>query len=243
LWNAARSRHRAGDLAAAANLYARYLEEAPATAPDRDKAAAALLELRGSVARLEVHATAGIVDVRVDGTALVGTEKYVDPGEHLVEATGTTAAAEPAAIRKIALAERGESVHVTLEAPTVASRVDGPRSEAASLDAKVAKPRPFAVPWTVVAIGAVATAATAAVTVWSGIDTAQQKDRFDASRSQLDLDDGRARQTRTNVLLGVTLALAAATGIAGVLVDWRGAPAGSVALHVGPAHLDMLGCF
>src|SRR5262249_13544235 len=44
-WNAARAWQKAGEKARAANLYARYLREAPANDPDRSQSAAALVEL------------------------------------------------------------------------------------------------------------------------------------------------------------------------------------------------------
>lgn len=46
LWNAARAWHRAGQHARAANLYTKYLSEAPADAPDREGARTALAELQ-----------------------------------------------------------------------------------------------------------------------------------------------------------------------------------------------------
>ncbi|MDF2697283.1 MAG: hypothetical protein K0S65_5666, partial [Labilithrix sp.] len=45
---------------------------------------------------------------------------------------------------------------------------------------------------------------------------------FDAERSQRNLDDGKGKQLRTNVLIAVTATAAVLTGVAAIwLVDWR----------------------
>jgi hypothetical protein len=72
-------------------------------------------------------------------------------------------------------------------------------------------------------VGAVATAALAGVTIWSGVDTLDRHDAF------LDGDDaekeaGQDAQLRTNLLLGGTLLSAAGTAITGIFVDWGGTP-------------------
>jgi hypothetical protein len=47
-------------------------------------------------------------------------------------------------------------------------------------------------------------------------------DHYDKDPSKDNLDAGKSRELRTNVLLGATLAVAAFTGIAAVfLVDWK----------------------
>ncbi|MCW5836048.1 MAG: hypothetical protein KIS78_26850, partial [Labilithrix sp.] len=78
LWNAARSWQKAGEGTRAANLYARYLEEAPAGARDRDQATAALADLASKLGRLVVQA-GGAADVRVDSAPLEGDGVYVPP--------------------------------------------------------------------------------------------------------------------------------------------------------------------
>jgi hypothetical protein len=54
LWNAARSWERASEQTRAANAYAKYLRLAPADAPDRDAAMAALAALAEKLGRIEV---------------------------------------------------------------------------------------------------------------------------------------------------------------------------------------------
>jgi hypothetical protein len=74
-----------------------------------------------------------------------------------------------------------------------------------------------------------ATAVAGGITIWSGIDTVNNPgaDRVKAECVAGDQQcplykDGRARQTRTNILIGVTATLGVATGVVGALVDWGG---------------------
>lgn len=68
-------------------------------------------------------------------------------------------------------------------------------------------------------VGAVATAALAGVTIWSGIDTLDKHEAFvDGDASQK--GPGQDAQLRTNLLLGGTLLSAAGTGITAIFVDW-----------------------
>lgn len=73
--------------------------------------------------------------------------------------------------------------------------------------------------WTGVGLTAVA----AGVTVWSGLDTQSAADDYKKNPTQEGLDDGQSLEMRTNVLIGVTAALAVGTGIVGIfLTDWGG---------------------
>jgi hypothetical protein len=83
-------------------------------------------------------------------------------------------------------------------------------------------------PPTVVWVGIGATAVAGGLTIWSGIDTVNNPgaNKVKAECAQGDENcqlykDGRAKQTRTNVLIGVTGVLGVATGVlAAVAVDW-----------------------
>lgn len=75
-------------------------------------------------------------------------------------------------------------------------------------------------------VGAVATAALAGVTIWSGVDTLERHDAFvDGDDSQK--APGEDAQLRTNLLLGGTLLSAAGTAVTGIFVDWGGSPSQS----------------
>jgi len=76
-------------------------------------------------------------------------------------------------------------------------------------------------------VGAGATVAAGGVTIWSGLDTVNNPgvDRVKAECKAGDescklYQDGRAKQTRTNILIGVTGVFAVATGVLAAIVDW-----------------------
>jgi hypothetical protein len=83
---------------------------------------------------------------------------------------------------------------------------------------------------TVFWVGAGLTALAGGVTIWSGVDTINnpgaERVRNECSDEDCQLyKDGVAKQTRTNVLIGVTGALGLATILVGALAtDWSGAP-------------------
>ena len=214
LWNAARAWHRAGELARAANLYARYLREAPPNARDRNSAQRAVNDLSNRLARLEIHAT-DVGALKVDGEPVDGPSVFVTPGAHVVE--GRTHDDRP--VREPQTVDAGDVVSISLVPPSLVP----------------ARPEPPPAPppagqsthgWSpvIVYFGGALTLALAGITVWSGLDTIQQKDTFDKSPTSNNLDVGKQKETRTNVLVAATSGVAALTLVtAVVLVDWRGA--------------------
>jgi hypothetical protein len=216
LWNAARAWQRAGELARAANHYAHYLREAPPSARDRNNAQKAMNELSNRLARIEVHAT-DVVDVQVDGQAPEGPSVFVTPGAHVV--TGRTA--DGRAVRQSQSVEAGDVVSVALVPPAPAAPVLAGGPPAAASERRASRG------WSPVVVyfgGAVALALTG-ITVWSGVDTLQQKDAFDKAPTQNNLDVGKQKETRTNVLVVASAGVAALTlATAIVLVDWRASP-------------------
>lgn len=217
-WNAAVAWHKAGEAARAANRYRRYLREAPADAPDRAKGTAALLELSAKLGRVDVVAP-GATGVTVDGLALEDGALWVYAGTHVVEGV-----ARGATLRATASVAAGQTITVTLlDAPS--PRVEPARGPTATPpSARPAAPeRPLA-PW-VVGLGAALTAGLVVGTVVSGVDTLDARAAYDLDPTRERFDDGRARQTRTNVLLGVTLGTAAVTlGLAVFATEWRSKP-------------------
>ena len=71
-------------------------------------------------------------------------------------------------------------------------------------------------------IGAGLTAVGAGVLVWSGIDVLSARDAYVASPTAGGYDDGIGRETRTNVVLGVTAALAVGTLVVAFFTDFGG---------------------
>lgn len=253
LWNAARAWHRAGERARAANLYAQYLREAPASARDRNSAQKALKDLSNRLARVEIHAT-DIEDVKVDGTPIDTPAVYVTPGAHVVE--GRTKDSRP--VRQAQNVEAGDVVSVALVPPPIAP--------AKSVEPeKPADKKPAAGGggggWSpaVFYVGGAVTLALAGVSVWSGLDTLQAKNAFDQNPTPDALDAGRQKQLRTNILIGATAGVGVLTlAAAAFFVDWSAGPdkkkeasvslaqAGApvrVRLGLGPASIRVFGEF
>lgn len=241
LWNAARSWHRAGEIARAANLYARYLREAPADAPDRDAATAGLGQISPKLGKLEVFAPeAG--EVRVDDQPVEGGSIYVNAGSHVISArkgdrelrrTEVVGAGE---VRSIALVEEAApspSAPPSLSPspsrppspsppPSLSPSPSPSRSSDAATETATGGGRRGWSP-TVVIIGASLTGASGLFTILSGLDTLKARDTFDAEPSQDNLDAGLLKQRRTNILIGTTAILGTLTGVAAIwLVDWGG---------------------
>jgi hypothetical protein len=242
LWNAARAWHRAGDLARAANLYARYLHEAPPTAADRAGATAALSQLGERLSRIEVHLGAGVEDPHVDDVPWDARIVYVVPGMHSVRAHSALGEVE-----KRQFAEAGAVVSVLLEPPSLATPSSSPPQP--SLRQPLETTRAGAVPssgWSpvVVAIEGSATLVIAGLATWSGLDTLSTLHAFEAAPTQQTLDAGRAQEVRTNVLIGFSLGLAALTGLtAAFLVDWKGSHRPSLDVGLGLRSATVRGSF
>jgi hypothetical protein len=104
----------------------------------------------------------------------------------------------------------------TAKAKDASSTHDADDLEEESTSSKGLSPVFF---WTGVGLTAVA----AGVTVWSGLDTQSAADDYKKNPTQEGLDDGQSLEMRTNVLIGVTAALAVGTGVVGIFfTDWGG---------------------
>jgi hypothetical protein len=241
LWNAARAWHKAGETAHAATLYARYLREAPANARDRASATAALGQLSPKLARIEVHLGTGVEDPRVDGAPVDGPVVFVVPGTHVVRARSARGELESRQTL-----DAGARVSVLLAPPLAPAPAPTPPPStppsAAAPSARAASPPASASSgWSpvVLAIPGGATVILAGLAVWSGLQTMSTLHSFDATPTQQSLDDGRAQEVRTNVLLGAAIGTAVLTAVtAAWLVDWGGRTRPvTVGLGVGGASL------
>lgn len=216
LWNAARSWQRAGESVRAANLYVKYLREAPAGTRDRDTATQSLAELATKLGKVVVHGV-NVINLRVDDAVADPDGVFVPAGEHTVSANASTGGAE---VRKAVKIAEGQTLSVTLEPP----KKDEDRSPPAPATPPT-RPRSFHVPWIVPVIGGALTLAAGGLTVWSGLDTNAQRARFDDDlrnnrATQTQIDEGKDAQLRTNIFVGVTAGLGVLTGISLLLVDW-----------------------
>jgi hypothetical protein len=229
LWNAARSWHRAGELARGANLYREYVSVAPSHAPDRDAAIAALLELGRELGRLELVAPEAR-RVVVDGRpARVGTW-YVGPGQHRVEASF----AERSTASTVVVA-KGETQTVVLDAPAPPlAPTPAPPPPRLPVESET---RGLSPGWLIPFVSL--TGLSGALTIASGVDVLVARDQYldipPGERTQAQYDDGKLKQDRTNVLVGVTAGLAAVSlGVALLGIDWGTGPV----IGLGPGGLS-----
>ncbi len=228
LWNAAKSWDKALEMPRAANLYRRFLDEAPKDTPFRDLAHDALKSLSQKLGRIEVVAP-GATRVRVDDKPLDRSLVwFVSPGAHLVSAEidGELVSREvtlgAAETRSVALARaKVESEPPKPEPPArVKPATDAPRG---------------ATPW-LLAPFAGTTALGVGLLIWSGADTLVARSQYDelAPADQAAVyDQGKLKQDRTNVILGVTAGLGLlTTALAVFAIDWgEGRPLVAIGPH------------
>jgi hypothetical protein len=245
LFNAAAAHQKAGKLARAANLCARYLQDAPETDSRRDKANALIAELTPKLGRVSIESP-GAKEVELDGTAPDLEVTYVDPGDHVV----TGRFGEKGVKREVSVVA-GSLVRVVLEPPKAEQSGleeegagEDPFADDTRKDQKPEKEKPL--PATVFFVGAGVTAVLAGVTVWSGLDTNKARDEFDEDPTQDGLDSGRGKQTRTNVLLGGTVVAGVATATIGLFfTNWgsKKKPKTETEVGIGPGFVNVRGRF
>ena len=246
LWNAARAWQKGGDVRRAAGLYARYLRDAPLDDPDRKSATSALLQLSAKLGRFEVQAP-GADEVKIDGNLVEGSIAFVHPGSHTLRATFGGKVVE-----RVLSIEAGATVSVAVPppssepaAPPVASAPPPPTPAPTTAPPSDRKPAPeVRSGWspTVVWIGGIATVAVGGVAIWSGLDTNRARTTFDHDPSEANLASGRDKQTRTNILLGVTAGVGVLTVATAVfLVDWGAKK--PVEVGLGPGYFTLRGSF
>ena len=224
LWNAARAYDGAGDYARAANEYEEYLAISSETEPDRKDAVKALARLSRKLGRLRVLAPAQAI-LLVDNVRATSLNPFVLPGSHAVHATfGDREETQTVQI------EIGASRSLTFPTANLTAK-DPPASASLTpvLEAQRARPQEErekksygASPWVFVT-GTVLTATAGGLAIGFGIGTHNARSRFDAAPTTQAFEDGRDKQFRTNLTLGIAAGLGALTAITGIwLTDWKG---------------------
>ncbi|HEX6766987.1 MAG TPA: hypothetical protein VF103_15935 [Polyangiaceae bacterium] len=240
---AIKARDKAGDLDRAATLallaVELYASEVQSEETGLGKIAPPLLErARKELYELDVQCSEPCQ--LVDGKKLVHGEPvaqrviFLSDGQHDLVAGWSEGRTQT----KSVTATAGASGEVAFEAPPVPAGEPEAKPEVAAAkpsEAPVDEGPKKSGGWspTVFFVGAGLTVAAAGVTVWSGIDTKNNpgaervKNECAAGDTNCELyKEGRSKQLRTNVLIGVTGALAVGTALIGALaVDWGGKPA------------------
>jgi hypothetical protein len=183
-------------------------------------------------ARARFAARAGVITVscpparactaRIDGAAATASgPTFVVPGEHLVEIVFAGGVERRWA--SVGGGARIDVVGASPASPPEPARSAATRALPAVTPAADETPGGISPLWFWLGVGA--TAALGGATVASGVDTLAKHDDYLETREPGGDDAGRRAETRTNVLLGTTIAAGVATGLLGLLaVRWSSAP-------------------
>lgn len=219
LVQATRAHARAGNAQRAATLALRLRS----LYPDNDVASrTAAQALRGASGLLRVDVSCDAECTIEVGGAIVGhTSFFLAPGEHEV-----VAEFETGRVRDTASGRAGDTVALSFEAPPAPE----PTDDDPALVTPDPEPQPDdggggglgGVPVAVTITSLVLTAGLGGVLVWSGVDTLDGVDAYEANPTVEGLNDGRSREERTNWLIAGTAVLGAATVILMIFTDWGG---------------------
>ncbi len=244
---AIRARRKAKQNARAATLAAIAADRYPNDPPTAQAAKETLDEVAPQLQELLIECTSecaitsdGRVASQIDGAK---HRLFLDPGSHELGVSfrlgGSTA--------RHVDAKKGGRDTIVFQAPAVARTPEGGRttpSTTPSTSTSTTSGRPFGP--VVFYVGAGATVGLGVATALSGID-AKNSPGVDAVRracagkdtSCPEYQDGKSAETRTNVLLGVTIGVAALTAVTGVfLTRWSSSP-----VKIGAAPLPGGGTF
>jgi hypothetical protein len=247
---AIKARDKAGDLDRAATLallaVELYASEVQSEDTGLGKLAPPLLE-RARSELYELYVQCNEPCQLVDGKKLVHgapvTQRaiFLSAGQHeLVAGFG-----EGRTEAKSVTATAGASSEISFEAPPAPTEpvAEPAIEEPTDVNEKPDDVLPKSGGWSPVVffVGAGLTAAAGGVTVWSGLDTQNNPGPERVKRECADENcelykEGRSKQLRTNVLIGVTGGLAVASGLVGALaVDWGGGGAGPTDARARPS--------
>lgn len=214
LLQAVRAHERAGNNLRAATLALRLQAFYASDAAASRQAETTLAATRAQFARIDVTC-AGTCTLELDGVLQDHSSFFAAPGiEHTVRATFETGPVEHSVTGAAGATER-----VAFEAPAapIADAHDeqtGPDT-ADDRGGSGLSPIPFV-------IALVATAGAGGVLVWSGVDALDGVPAYEAMPTAERLADGQSRELRTNILIGVTGALALTALVLAIVTDWDG---------------------
>lgn len=223
LRSAIRNRQAAGHASRAATLAAEAIARYPDDAETRALAEGVIAALGAGLyalhLRCALECTAAIDGRAVRETPGTSFEVYLDPGAHTLVASW----AGRESVTRAVEASAGGDVTIELEAPPAAVADVAPLPEPTPpAPAPVPAPGDRGLTPVVFAVGAGLTAVSAGILVWSGLDVLSARDAYVALPSESAYLDGVGRETRTNVLVGVTAGLAAATLVVALFTDFGG---------------------
>jgi hypothetical protein len=251
LYNRAVAQEKLGELATAANLYARFLRESPEGTSRRSEATEALQRLKARLGLIEWHAT-DVTDVCIDGAPAAQGGVFVIPGTHAV-----TAASAQGPVRVSVHVEAGDVVGVELRPPPpadfdrdgVPDAVDpcpdrpgpqaGARRGCPEAPPRARKQRPS---WLLPAVYA-GGAATLVMGALDGLAAWHTNDLCHSTACDSSVSSGVFWRSATNVMFFAAIGLGVTTlGLATfALVRSGDAQDPALGLRVGPGGLSLVG--
>ncbi len=226
---AVRAYHKAGDSLRAANLALELRDDYPNARRAREASAAAIGIAKPANVLVKASCDRPCT-LDLDGTVLRHSTFFTTADvEHSV-----TAAFDTGEVTVTVQGTAGEIREVELRAPL--------------------PPPPPPVPRWAFFSSLGATIALGAVTVWSGIDANDGVEAYEsaartasspgindgssptpAEQAQALLEEGQSRERRTNILIGVTAAMAASTAVLGVFTNWKAESRETAARRIQPS--------
>lgn len=236
LRSAAKNRFAAGQLALAATAAAALVRRYPKSPTSRELAEAILADASRKLGLISVACDRPCVvsanDHAVASDRALSHSFYLEPGEHELVASFGPGRRQEETVR----AKKGRQLDVTFTAPDAAHEQSPPAgslradvdadalddsSDESTIDGPAPRERPLGrLSPVYFAVGAVATAGLVVTTAWSGADVRDQHRDYQAAPTSDDYDAGISAQRRTNVLIGVTAVVGAATVVLAVFTDW-----------------------
>ena len=229
LLQAVRAHHKAGHAIRAANLALQLRDEYPSNSRGTQMADAVISAVRSTSVLIEA-ACEKACTLEIDGALAQHPKFFVTPDvEHSL-----TASFDNGETSTFVQGAAGATKKVTLAAP--------------------APPPPPPVPRWAFFSSLGATVALGAVAAWSGIDANKGVSAYEAAardasspginnggsptpqeQAQALLEEGRQKERRTNILIGVTAGMAATTAVLGVFTNWKGESRDATSKRIEPS--------
>jgi hypothetical protein len=247
LRNAIRARKEAKQSARAATLATLAISKYPEDAATQEVAKATLAELEPKLHKVLFKCTPEC-NVAADGRAVSVEDAaevrfYLDPGPHSLVVGWTEDRSKVVPLT----AKAGSSTELSFRAPPVAAKAPPPEAPAAPAVAAASEGEPDRAPSTkpfgpaVFVVGAGLTTAGIVATIVSGVDTinnpgtdAVRRDCAGVGPTCPTYQKGLDAQTRTNVILGITIGVGVTTAIVGLFFTQWSSPAKAAKAAVRP---------
>jgi hypothetical protein len=235
LSNALAAAHRAGDHMLVVRIATRAIAREAREPALAVKARQALADAATHLSKIGLGCEPTPCTLSLDGEPAERGFRYVMPGTHAVAADAAGGAHAEESLNLAAGAQYRVVLHPTKPGETArksdvkaektpAAKAPARHDEAPTRDRGSDRPLPPALFYAGVGL----TLGLAGVTTWSGIDAISAKSDLPARPTTGEVDDVRGKARRTDVLLGVTLLVGAATAYAGIaLVDFGGRSRGA----------------